>query len=248
MKRMIAALLALALLTVLRPGAAAAEGTGFPGSFLPELTADTEGEAFVLPEAPAEIPGEIPTRAFPVSGKRAVRADGGEIRRIHMYADGRDEPLVCYVVPEDMARIRLEISEADDPAAMIYADISGRFVPVAALLDPAQNAYVCGQPAAGSVSGRTVHYNCGILADGTLYPSDPESVLVFLIRDPAYSGEIEQDLAASGRQGFRWEYAEDGETAESTPEADIIHAMDQFNDPVPEVCVSFCTDTACIMV
>ena len=34
--------------------------------------------------------------------------------------------------------------------------------------------------------------------------------------------------------------------ANEVADAYIIHVLDQNGDPVPEVCVNFCTDTACV--
>ena len=45
-----------------------------------------------------------------------------------------------------------------------------------------------------------------------------------------------------------WEYVNDEEQAVPQPETYILHLIDQYGDPVPEVKVNFCTDAACTLL
>lgn len=228
MKKALSILLGLILVLALCTGAAAAEDGGIPEEISPETS----------------------TRAFPVSGKRAIHVDNGDAELIHIYADGMDTPLCCYVIPAGTAQIRLEISAADNPDTMIYEDAHGPAMLLPDLLDPQNSVYSCEQSAEGTLSGEEYHYNAGLLAENSLREEDPEKIRVFLLQDVKYIGEIGEELARSGCTGFRWKYAE-AEEPEPAEESEtgiyIIHAADQFNNPVPEVSVTFCTDTACIM-
>ena len=195
---------------------------------------------------PEENPAETSTFAFPVSANRAVHVDNGDAKLIHIWYDGAEAPLACYVIPEGTAQIRFEISAADNPAEMIYESLDGSNLLLSDLLDPAGGVYSCEQPAAGG----EYHYNAGLLADRSLRNEDPEMIRVFLLQDEEYIGEIGEELERSGCRGFRWEYAEAEEpepAEESVPGIYIIHATDQSGNPVPEVSVTFCTDTSCIL-
>lgn len=188
------------------------------------------------------------TWAFPLSARRAICVENEIQELIHIYTDGKDQPILCCVVPEDTARVRLEISAADDPAAMVYEDLNGSRVPLPGLLDSAAGAFVYEQQVAGMANGKEFHYNAGILAEDSPGSADPAEVRIFLLRDIQYIHEIEADLLRCGEQGFRWEKADlPADTAEPASDTYIIHIADQYSRPVPYAAVSFCTDTSCVM-
>lgn len=206
------------------------------------------GEDYTQTAALEEIPLDSSTRAFPLSAKRAIHVDNEHVKRIHMYVDGVEAPVVCYLIPdENTAHIRLEISAADNPVNIIYEDYQGPYLLVTDLLDPGRGAYVYDQSIEGENNGEEYHFNSGYLSDLSRYETDPEWIRIFLIRDEAAIAEIEALLAMSGYEGFRWEYADPEPAEESAPQAYIIHAVDQYGDPVPGVYVNFCTDTACAL-
>lgn len=192
-----------------------------------------------------EIPADSSTRAFPVAAKRAVYVENEGARPVYFRFDGNGEPLICYIVPDKTAQIRLEISASDNPGNLVFNDLWGTFQFVTDMLDPQRNAYVLNQATEGTYNGEAYHFNYGILYDKTLLGQDPDILEYYVIASEEYIGEVEQDLILSGAENIRWEIGEPVQ-AETGPEAYILHVVDQNGEPVPEVTANFCTDTACV--
>ena len=216
-------------------------GTFFTYEDLERTVTPFLGDGYTETKVLKEIPKDSSTSAFPVSAKRAVYPENESAKKIlfHFDEEREGEPLVCYIVPEDKARIRIEITAADDPATMIYGDAWGDSLEVSKLLDPQRNEYVYEQAVQGESDGVTYHYGYGILMDMT----DGSAIEIFLTPDEQYLEEITQGLAESDLHNITWEYAENEK--ENALRAYIIHVVDQYDDPVAEAVVNFCTDTAC---
>jgi hypothetical protein len=80
---------------------------------------------------------------------------------------------------------------------------------------------------------------------------DPDMFPFYIARNPGEIDSFVNALKASGYSEVTVEYETDadaGSKADSGIKADayIIHVLDQNGDPVPEVVVNFCTDTACV--
>ena len=197
------------------------------------------------------IPADRTTRAYPVSAKRSVYLDNEDVKTIIIHVEGVEEPYICYVVPEENAHLRFEIAATDNPEAMEYVDSWGPTLLVSDTLDPERNAYVYDQATEALYGGVYQHYSAGMLADGELGSQDPDRIRFLLIRDDAYMDEIIEILHQSGHQGdISWEYADSVQTDSSAEESDqayTVYVVDQDHQPVPDVCVNFCTDTACRM-
>lgn len=58
--------------------------------------------------------------------------------------------------------------------------------------------------------------------------------------------ELVAEANEEGPGKITWEYVEEDKAAENTQQAYILHVVDQDNNPVGEVTVNFCTDTACV--
>ena len=200
------------------------------------------GDGYTETRILTDIPKDSSIRAFPVSAKRAVYVENENARKIlfHFDEEREGDPLVCYIVPEEKARIRIAITAADDPATMIYSDAWGDNLAVSNLLDPQRNEYVYEQAVQGEADGVAYHYGYGILID----TMDGSGVEIILTPDEQYLEEIMQSLAASNLHNITWEYAE--EEKESELQAYFIHVVDQYDEPVAEAVVNFCTDTACV--
>ena len=189
-----------------------------------------------------DIPADRSTRAFPVSGQRAVRVENENVRTYLLHADGLEKPVPCYVIPEGKARLRIEITAADDPARMVYADCWGTPVAVTDLLDPERSAYVYEQAAEAVRDGQPRHYSCGLLTNPEREDSD--RISFFLVPDEKYLEELAEALRVSGYENVRWTGPVPAAAGNA---AYILHVVDQDNAPVPGVYVNFCTDTACAM-
>jgi hypothetical protein len=68
---------------------------------------------------------------------------------------------------------------------------------------------------------------------------------VILFRDEACISKALDYLKSWDLGEVSWEYADEDEKAGNEPKTYILHVIDQFSNPVGEVTVNFCTDTAC---
>lgn len=199
------------------------------------------GDGYTETRILTDIPKDSSTRAFPVSAKRAVYVENENAKKVLFHFDEDEgEPLVCYIVPEDKARIRIGITAADDSDTMLYGDIWADSLEVSKLLDPQRNEYVYEQAVQGEADGVAYHYGYGILMD----MMNGDTIEIILTPDEQYLEEIMQSLAASNLHNITWEYEE--EEKESELQAYFIHVVDQYDEPVAEAVVNFCTDTACV--
>ena len=217
-------------------------GTFFTYEDLERTVTPFLGDRYTETRVLKEIPKDSTTSAFPVSAKRAVYPENENAKKVlfHFDEEQEGEPLVCYIVPEDKARIRIEITASDDPDTMIYGDTWGDDgLEVSKLLDPQRNEYIYEQAVQGERDGVAYHYSYGLLMD----MMDGSAIEIILTPDEQYLEEIMQFLAQFDLHNITWEYAED--ERESALQAYIIHVVDQYDEPVAEAAVNVWTDTAC---
>ena len=209
------------------------------------------GEDYTESAVLEEVPADRTTRAYPVSAKRALYVDNENVKTILIHIEGAEDPYLCYAVPEENAHLRFEIAATDNPEGMEYVDSWGPTHLVSDLLDPERNVYVYDQSTEALYNGTYYHYSAGMLADFELGSQDPDRIRFLLIRDDAYMDEIIEILHQAGYQGdISWEYADSVQTDSTSAESDrsyTVYVVDQNHDPVPGVCINFCTDTACRM-
>lgn len=203
------------------------------------------GEGYTQSTVLTEIPQDTSTRAYPVSAKRAVYVENENAKPVYFWFNGNEDPLVCYIVPDGTAHLRLELAAADDPGRIVYNDLWGALRYAEDLLDPDRGAYIHDQVLEGIYDGVTCHFNYGYLVNMDLGGLDPDIVEYYVIADEAYIGEVEADLRSMGAEDIRWEIGEPVQ-AGNGPQAYILHVVDQENAPVPEVFVNFCTDVSCV--
>lgn len=217
-------------------------GTFFTYEDLERTVTPFLGEGYTETRVLKDIPKDSATSALPVSAKRAVYPENENAKKVvfHFDEEQEGEPLVCYIIPEDKARIRIEITASDDPDNMFFGDSWGEGLEVSKLLDPQRNVYIYEQAVQGERDGVAYHYSYGILMD----IMDGSGIEVILTPDEQYLDEVVQSLAQFDLHNVTWEYAED--ERENTLQAYIIHVVDQYDDPVAEATVNFCTDTACV--
>ena len=91
----------------------------------------------------------------------------------------------------------------------------------------------------------------GMLTSVELEAQDPDRIRFLLIRDDAYMDEVIEILHQSGLQGdITWEYADPVQADSTSADSDhsyTVYVVDQNHNPVSDVCVTFCTDKACMM-
>lgn len=198
------------------------------------------GEKYTETSVLDRIPRDTTTRALPVSAARALHVENENARRLVFhaaYATGKDE-YTAYVINDDTARLRIEISAADDPSGMIYYDGSMNDMP--SLLDAERNEYVYEQP---MPSGEDGHYTSGVLVNKDA-DEDPDAIQVFLIAGEQYIEEFANELRSMGYM-VDWQYEEVKQPEQAAAEAYILHLVDQNGQPVSGVMANFCTNTAC---
>ena len=190
------------------------------------------------------IPGDTSTHAYPVSTARAIYPESGNYRKVLLDSDTYESPVTGYIVPDESVRLRIEISAEDDAVNMTYVDMYRyEFVNVPDMLDPERGVYVYDQEMPDAEAED--QYTIAALYNSAGNETDENEIKVLLFKDEESILKSVEEAKAEGVE-IRWEYADADEKAENAPQAYIIHVLDQDNNPVEEVSVNFCTDTACI--
>jgi thiol-disulfide isomerase/thioredoxin len=205
---------------------------------LDSLLGDSYTETVVL----NGIPMEASTRAFPVYAARAIYPESGNYRKIKFHLADFPDPIIGYIVPEDSVRLRIEIAANDVVANMLYAEGTD-FTDVTDLLDPEKNIYVYEQKIPDVTAEEP--YVDAVLLDGKTASEVTDYYRVILFRDEACISKALDYLKSWDLGEVSWEYADEDEKAGNEPKTYILHVIDQFSNPVGEVTVNFCTDTAC---
>ena len=202
------------------------------------------GDSYTQSAVLEKTPRDASTRAFPVSAARALYPDGGNCRKVLFHAEKLDHPVACWIVPDDSVTMRIEVAADDDVAAMMYEDSYSKGIRyVADLLDPEAGVYACKQ----SMPKKEEDIPFVRIE---LYDDNADEIVVndiaYLIKDESGIRSAADHLKSDGRGEVSWEYADADAPAETSLQAYIIHVVDQYNNPVKEVTVNFCTDKACI--
>ena len=189
------------------------------------------------------IPRDTSTRSFPVSSVRAVYPAAGNYRKILFHMDANQKPVTGYIIPEDSVSLRIEVAADDDVVNMTLMDLNqGTTTDVLSLLDPEHGVYVFEQKMAGPEDEEAcVQLQ---LYDRAVDEDDDRQCIVFLFPNEESIGRLAEQMKAMSAGKVSWEYTEN--TKAETPQAYILHVVDQENKPVEEVSVNFCTETACV--
>jgi len=189
-----------------------------------------------------DVPKDASTRAFPVSPQRMIHVEN-EGAKCALFRE-EDDPVAqpVYVVGDDVAHLRLELSASDDPAAIICYDLSDIRI-AQDLLDGQRDAYVLDQPMPDARTGEYYAYVCLMNMDS----DDPDLYGVYLVPGEEYLDALAEEMRSVGYD-VTWEY-DDGDWEEPPqPQVYLLHVVDQDGAPVPDVAVNFCTDTTCTML
>ena len=188
------------------------------------------------------VPADTSTVALPVSPARALRIENEGAQKAVIRIEGVEETLYFYIVNDPTAHVIAEISASDSASDVIFYTEEAGFTPLKDMLDPERNVLAAdvSVPETGYVTGFLMDYNKTITGEG-----DPDTIPFYFARSPGELDAYVDKLKASGYSNITVEYETETD-AGSEADAYIIHVLDQNGDPVPEVCVNFCTDTACV--
>ena len=187
------------------------------------------------------IPADTAMATLPVSPARALRIENEGAQKAVIRADGI--PDICfYILNGNTAHVIAEITASDSTSDVIFYNSDAGFTPLKEMLDPERGVLAAdvSVPEKGYVAVALMNYSMVINGE-----EDPDMIQFYICRS---AGELESyvgALKASGLANVTVEYETDAD-AESSADAYIIHVIDQNGDPVPEVIVNFCTDTACV--
>ena len=187
------------------------------------------------------VPSDTSTVALPVSPARALRVENQGARKAVIHTDKEEDPYIVYVVEDSVAHVVAEISVSDLASDVIfYTDATG-FTPLKEMLDPERGVLAAdvSVPEEGRVLVFLVDYSKVINGK-----EDPDMIQFHIVRSAGGIESYVDFLKAAGCNEVTVEYETDADD-ESSVDAYIIHVLDQNGDPVPEVVVNFCTDTAC---
>ena len=187
------------------------------------------------------VPADTSTVALPVSPARALRVENQGVRKAVIHTDKAEDPYIVYVVEDSVAHVVAEISASDLASDVIfYTDATG-YTPLKEMLDPERGVLAAdvSVPEEGCVLVFLVDYSKVINGE-----EDPDMIQFHIVRSAGGIESFVDFLKAAGSNEVTVEYETDADD-ESSVDAYIIHVLDQNGDPVPEVIVNFCTDTAC---
>ena len=190
------------------------------------------------------VPRDTSTHAYPVSAERAIYPESGKYRKVRLYFSNIPTPIDGYIVPDDSVRLRIEIAADDDAANMTYMDIvQYEFVNVLSMLDPERGVYVYDQEMPDESDDML--YLVSAMYESAADAADDKEIKIILFKNEESLLKSLEEAKSEGIE-MRWEYADADEKAENAPQAYVMHVLDQNDNPVEEVTVNFCTDTACI--
>ena len=221
------------------------KGVGELKAVLDAVLGDGYKETTVL----TEIPEDTSTRAMPVSAATVIYPEDSSCKKVIFHVDAYPLPLAGYIVPDSSVRLRLEIGAESNISKTYYADeVKQATLAVEDFYDPEQGVFVYDQAMPDPANSEIPHhYLEAYTADRTPGADPTKNAHIYLIPGEEYIEEVITDLNKIGDNfNARWEYADEAaEQAAEGKQAYIIHVVDQYNNPVEEVTVNFCTDTAC---
>ena len=188
------------------------------------------------------VPSDTSTVALPVSPARALRVENQGARKAVIHTDKEEDPYIVYVVEDSVAHVVAEISASDLASDVIFYNDATGFTPLKEMLDPERGVLAAdvSVPEEGRVLVWLLDYSKAIHGE-----EDPDMIQLHIVRSAGEVDSFVDTLKAAGRENVTVEYETDAD-AESSADAYIIHVLDQNGDPVPEVFVNFCNDTACV--
>ena len=188
------------------------------------------------------VPADNSTVALPVSPARALWVENEGAQKATIHIEGSENTLNFCIVNDSTAHVIAEISASDSPTDVVFYNSDAGYTDLKDMLDPNRGVLTCdvSVPEEGQVLVALMDYQ-KIVTE----MNDPDIIQFYIIRNPSEIDTHIDALKASGYSNVTVEY-ETETNAGSKADAYIIHVLDQNGDPVPEVCVNFCTDVACV--
>ena len=188
------------------------------------------------------VPADTSTVALPVSPARALWVENEGAQKATIHIEGSENTLNFCIVNDSTAHVIAEISASDSPTDVVFYNSDAGYTDLKDMLDPNRGVLTCdvSVPEEGQVLVALMDYQ-KIVTE----MNDPDIIQFYIIRNPSEIDTHIDALKASGYSNVTVEY-ETETNAGSKADAYIIHVLDQNGDPVPEVCVNFCTDVACV--
>ncbi|MBQ6514175.1 MAG: TlpA family protein disulfide reductase [Clostridia bacterium] len=188
------------------------------------------------------VPADTSTVALPVSPARALRIENEGAQKAAIHVEGMEDTLYFCTVNDSTAHVIAEISASDSASDVLFYNADAGFTALKDMLDPERGVLAAdvSLPEEGHVLVSLMDYNK--LINGK---KDPDVIALYIARSPSELDHFVDTLKASGYGKITVEYETETD-AGSKADAYIIHVLDQNGDPVPEVFVNFCTDTACV--
>ena len=223
------------------------------GSFRPadELSRTLDaflGDRYTETSVLYSIPADTSTVALPVSPARALRIENEGVQKAAIHVEGMEDTLYFNIVNDSTAHVIAEISASDSTSDVIFYNSDAGFTALKEMLDPDRGVLAAdvSVPEEGYVMVCLVDYSKVLKGE-----DDPDMFPFYIARNPGEIDSFVNALKASGYSEVTVEYETDadaGSKADAGIKADayIIHVLDQNGDPVPEVFVNFCNDTACV--
>ena len=188
------------------------------------------------------VPADNSTVALPVSPARALWVENEGAQKATIHIEGSENTLNFCIVNDSTAHVIAEISASDSPTDVAFYNSDAGYTDLKDMLDPNRGVLTCdvSVPEEGQVLVALMDYQKMVTE-----MNDPDIIQFYIIRNPSEIDTHIDALKASGYSNVTVEY-ETETNAGSKADAYIIHVLDQNGDPVPEVCVNFCTDVACV--
>ena len=188
------------------------------------------------------VPADNSTVALPVSPARALWVENEGAQKATIHIEGSENTLNFCIVNDSTAHVIAEISASDSPTDVVFYNSDAGYTDLKDMLDPNRGVLTCdvSVPEEGQVLVALMDYQ-KIVTE----MNDPDIIQFYIIRNPSEIDTHIDALKASGYSNVTVEY-ETETNAGSKADAYIIHVLDQNGDPVPEVCVNFCSDVACV--
>ena len=188
------------------------------------------------------VPADNSTVALPVSPARALWVENEGAQKATIHIEGSENTLNFCIVNDSTAHVIAEISASDSPTDVVFYNSDAGYTDLKDMLAPNRGVLTCdvSVPEEGQVLVALMDYQ-KIVTE----MNDPDIIQFYIIRNPSEIDTHIDALKASGYSNVTVEY-ETETNAGSKADAYIIHVLDQNGDPVPEVCVNFCTDVACV--
>ncbi len=201
------------------------------------------GERYTETTVLYSVPADASTVAMPVSQARTLRIENEGAQKAAIHVEGMADTLNFYIVNDSTAHVIAEISASDTTSDVVFFNAAaGSYTSLKDMLDPERGVLATdvSLPEEGSVMVCLANYSKLLKGE-----KDPNMSPYFLARS---SGDLDffvNTLKASGYGSITVEFETETDAGSRT-DAYIIHVLDQNGDPVPEVYVNFCTDTACV--